>query len=77
MSSQLIAGSLELRLSAVDVFLDVESFKDIVSHRKLKMMEAEGPFGNEGALPGANSGSNPMGPGAAAQEYSLVLCNGR
>ena len=67
MSAQLIAGNLELRLSAVDVFLDVESSKILLKPAQAENDGGGGPFGNEGALPGANSGSNPMGaPGAAA-----------
>ena len=66
MSAQLIAGSLELRLSAVDVFLDVESSKILLKPSQAENDGGGGPFGNEGALPGANSGSNPMGPPGAA-----------
>ena len=66
MSAQLIAGNLELRLSAVDVFLDVESSKILLKPTQAENDGAESPFGNEGALPGAGSGSNPLGTPDAA-----------
>ena len=66
MSAQLIAGNLELRLSAVDVFLDVESSKILLKPTQAENDGVESPFGNEGTLPGAGSGSNPLGTPDAA-----------
>jgi hypothetical protein len=66
MSAQLIAGNLELRLSAVDVFLDVESSKILLKPAQAENDGSGSPFGNEGALPGAGAGSSPMGTPDAA-----------
>ena len=66
MSAQLIAGNLELRLSAVDVFLDVESSKILLKPAQAENDGSGSPFGNEGALPGAGADSSPMGTPDAA-----------
>lgn len=66
MSSQLLAGNFEQRLSAVDVFLDIETSKTLLKAPQAENGGAGSPFGNEGPFPGAGAGDSPMGdPGAA------------
>ena len=71
MSSQLIAGNFEQRLSTVDVFLDVETSKVLGKPPQAENAGAGSPFGDGGGFPGtdagAGAGNSPMGdPGNTA-----------
>ncbi|MAQ90473.1 MAG: hypothetical protein CMM03_11520 [Rhodopirellula sp.] len=66
MSSQLLAGNFEQRLSAVDVFLDIETSKTLLKAPQAENGGAGSPFGNEGPFPGAEPGAG-VGDGAGAE----------
>lgn len=66
MSSQLLAGNFEQRLSAVDVFLDIETSKTLLKTPQAENGGAGSPFGNEGPFPGAEPGAG-VGDGAGAE----------
>ena len=65
MSSQLIAGSFQQRLSTVDVFLDIETSKVLGKPAQSENAGAGSPFGDGEGLPGAGAGTgNPAGNGS-------------
>ena len=71
MSSELIAGNFQQRLSTVDVFLDVETSKVLGKPPQAENGGAGSPFGDGGGFPGtdagAGAGNSPMGdPGNTA-----------
>lgn len=62
MSSQLIAGNFQQRLSTVDVFLDVETSKVLGKPPQAENAGAGSPFGDGGGFPGTGAGAgNPAG----------------
>jgi len=64
MSAQLIAGNFQQRLSAVDIFLDVETAKILGKPPQAENGGAGSPFGNDGgSFPGAGVGSEDPGNG--------------
>ena len=64
MSAQLIAGNFQQRLSAVDVFLDVETAKVLGKPPQAENGGAGSPFGNDGgSLPRAGIGAGGTGNG--------------